>query len=328
MIIAFTICSNNYLAHAKTLGDSYLQHHSGHRFIIGLVDKLIDGYDYSFLNAFEVVPVETLEIDGFDNLVAKYNIMELNTAVKPSYFNYIFEHYTAQNVVYLDPDLWVSSAFTEVFDFLKYKNIVLTPHMLSPIDDGHSLNDFQLLRNGIFNLGFIALSNFSAVAHFLKFWHERVTRYGFAKSKEGMFYDQLWVNYVPAFYDSYAVLRHLGYNMANWNLHERVVTRVEQRGFLINNEFHLRFFHFSGYKASKPDTIASYSNRFDFESRPDVRPLFDIYRALLIQNKVEDISKLGVFYFPDLNVPVIIPVHKKVMSRVKRSLKVLVLGYE
>ena len=27
MNIAFTICSSNYLAHAKTLGDSFLEHH-------------------------------------------------------------------------------------------------------------------------------------------------------------------------------------------------------------------------------------------------------------------------------------------------------------
>ncbi len=47
MTIAFTICSNNYLAHAKTVGDSYLKYHPNNKFIIGLVDKLQDEYDYS-----------------------------------------------------------------------------------------------------------------------------------------------------------------------------------------------------------------------------------------------------------------------------------------
>ena len=46
-MIAFTICSNNYLAQAKTLGDSFLEFHPDWKFIIGLCDEFDSSFDYS-----------------------------------------------------------------------------------------------------------------------------------------------------------------------------------------------------------------------------------------------------------------------------------------
>ena len=40
MILAFTICSVNYLAQARTLGDSLRQTNPDWHFVIGLVDDL------------------------------------------------------------------------------------------------------------------------------------------------------------------------------------------------------------------------------------------------------------------------------------------------
>jgi hypothetical protein len=46
--IIFTLCSNNYLAQAKTLGDSVKKFNPDVLFVIGLVDKLHPEIDYSF----------------------------------------------------------------------------------------------------------------------------------------------------------------------------------------------------------------------------------------------------------------------------------------
>ena len=93
MNIAFTICSNNYLAHAKTLGESFLEYHPDFKFIIGLVDRYNPNYDYSLLARMECIPVENIQVQSFEELVNKYNIVELNTAVKPTYFHYIFQKF-------------------------------------------------------------------------------------------------------------------------------------------------------------------------------------------------------------------------------------------
>lgn len=298
--IAFTLCSNNYLAHAKTLGDSWLQYHPESTFIIGLVDKWNDEIDVSMFKDFVIVPVETVKIENFEELIRKYNISELNTAVKPSYFKYIFEKYNPGNVLYIDPDILVTSNFHEVFDLLQQKNIIITPHILSPVDDAFAPTDYHTLRGGVFNLGFIALSRYEKVKDFLTWWHNRVIKYGFANFALNMFYDQLWINYVPVFYDNYAILKHPGYNMANWNLHERQIT-IEEDKFMVNEKYPLRFFHFSSYKYNKPDVICSYQTRYNFSQRSDLVQLFTLYNNLLRKNNVEKISNTKVYYYPQLN---------------------------
>lgn len=312
--IAFTICSNNYLAHAKTLGDSYLSHHPDHTFIIGLVDKVSSHLTIESYKNFVILPVDILQINNFQQLVAKYNITELCTSVKPRYFKYIFETYQAETVIYLDPDILVVSPLLELYSELKTHTICITPHMCSPIDDAFAPNDHHVLPGGVYNLGFIGLSNYKKVLPFLEWWDARVLKYGFRDYCKGMFYDQLWINYVPCFFDNYKIMKHLGYNMANWNFHERELTVDSNGDYIVNNSEPLRFFHFSGYKHHKKDEICGYQNRFNFTTRKDLKNIFYHYFDLLTQNDIEEISKLETFYHPRNK-----GANKKITSSQKKS---------
>lgn len=330
MKLAFTICSNNYLAHAKTLGDSFLEHHPDAKFVIGLVDKFDASFDYSLFSSFTIIPVEELEIDNFNELNRKYNLVELNTAVKPFYFHYLFTAYLPEKLLYIDPDILVTSNFKEVFDKLEDKNIIITPHICTPIDDDFAPTDYHTLRGGIFNLGFIGLSHYNNVKDFLDWWGARVVKYGFADFSKSMFYDQIWINYVPALYDNYFILKHPGFNMANWNLHERQLS-VKNDAYYVNDEYPLRFFHFSSYKFDNPNQICAYLTRFDFNDRPDLLNLFNDYNKRLLDNKVEVISKLDIFYYPKIKP--IIKVEKKkksivykIIHRLKKAVKILIYG--
>ncbi|APA00853.1 hypothetical protein [Flavobacterium commune] len=329
MKIAFTICSNNYLAQAKTLGDSFLEYHPEAKFIIGLVDKLDASFDYTVFSKFIIIPVEELQIPCFEELNTKYNIVELNTAVKPFYFHHLFTVFKSEKLLYIDPDILVCSHFEEVFDVLDKKNIVLTPHICKPIDDEYAPTDYHTLRGGVFNLGFIALSQYEKVKEFLDWWGARVVKYGFADFSRNMFYDQLWINYVPTLFDNYCILKHPGYNMANWNLHERELS-VKDEKYFVNEEYPLRFFHFSSYKFDKPEQICSYLTRFDFNTRPDLIPLFADYQQRLLDNNVRIIANLSVFYYPKVIVNKVIKKKKtlwtKIGNRIKKAVKVLVYG--
>ncbi len=296
MEIAFTICSNNYLSLAKTLGDSFLKHHPSWKFIIGLVDELDDTFDYDFFSDFEIIKVSAINVNDFENMITKYNIIELNTAVKPTYISHIFKKYQATKLIYLDPDILVTSCFEEVITALNTTDIVITPHICSPIDDDFAPTDYHTLRGGVYNLGFIALARYEKIQYFVQWWHERVSKYGFCDFGKNMFYDQMWINYLPSLYDNYIILKHLGYNMANWNLHERKLTHKSEENFLINDKIPLRFFHFSGYKHDNPTKIASYLTRYNFDTRPDLKDLFSLYQANLIENKINETSKLKVLY--------------------------------
>lgn len=331
--IAFTICAGNYLAHAKTLGDSYLQHHPNHTFIIGLVDKITDQIALEDFEDFTIIPVAEVAIENFKDLNTKYNITELSTSVKPSYFHYIFKNYQAKKVLYIDPDILIVSALKEVFFELDTNNIIITPHMCSPIDDGLAPTDYHVLSGGVYNLGFIGLSNYPLVEDFLSWWHNRVVKYGFKNTCKGMFYDQLWINYVPCFFDNYKINKHLGYNMANWNFHERVLSKDENDQYVVNKKEPLRFFHFSSYKHTNKDEICWYQNRYTFTNRADLKEIFYRYHDLLMHNKIEKYSKIKLFYYPKLNTTEIKSIHATrksiffiIYHRFKKATRVLLKG--
>lgn len=327
--IAFTLCSNNYLAQAKTLGDSFIKHHPGIKFIIGLVDSLHPDIDYKNFEKFTIIPVASVQIPDFQSLVDKFNIIELNTAVKPFYFSYFFKVLNAEKIIYLDPDIQVFSPFAEVIDLLDSSNIVITPQLCEPTDDNHSPTDQTLLITGTFNLGFIALSGYSQVKDFLAWWTDRVVKYGFAKPERHMFYDQLIINLVPAYFDNYVVLRHKGYNMAGWNLYERTITNQNGDEVVINGLVPLRFFHFSGYQFSKPEVICKYNDRYDFNSRPDVKAVFNNYWQQVMNNNYELLSKIVPVY-KKIEIPVTVvkrSLPARITRRFKRTARVF-LGYE
>jgi hypothetical protein len=304
MNIAFTICSNNYLAHAMTVAESFLKYHAEFNFVIGLVDRIKPGSVNELDPRIEVIPVEQLEIKELPELILKFNITELNTAVKPSYFNHFFDGKNASKVIYLDPDILVKSRFDEVLDTLDQgSSIVLTPHICSPVDDGFAPSDFDTLRTGIFNLGFIAIRENPERKPFLLWWHSRVIKYGEGDLSKGRFYDQIWMNYVPVMFDNYFILRHPGYNVANWNWHERKISKINQEDYVVNDRYPLRFFHFSSYSFKVPGVPCRYQNRFTFENRPDLLPIFQEYQDLLLEHSVITISLANVYFYPELNKP-------------------------
>jgi len=302
MRIAFTLCSNNYLAQAKTLGDSLLAHNPNYKFVIGLVDKKVAEIDYDFFLPHQVIEAEAAGIPNFDDLCQRYDIIELNTSVKPFFFKYLFlKHPELQGALYLDPDVMVFSSLEKIYAELDKHSLVLTPHVLSPIPlDGCEPPENVFLTYGTYNLGFIGVANQAEGRRFLDWWGERTFASGYNKTAAGMFVDQLWVNLAPVFFETLKVSRDPGLNVAYWNLHERNISRKGD-AFFINDKFPLVFYHFSSYRLADPTQLSPYQNRYGFETRPDIVELFDNYRNSVNRNRYDYFSKLECSYFRQKN---------------------------
>lgn len=284
MTIAFTICSINYLAQARTLGASLRATNPDITYFVGLVDRL-EGitFDPEFEPDCTLVEVHRIGIDGFDELCERYNITELNTAVKPFYFQYFLKkHPEANKIMYLDPDIIVYQPLTELLATLDEADAVLTPHLTRPIPDTDKQpSELDHLNTGIFNLGFGAFRRCEATDSFLDWWAEKLRYECLIALCKGLFVDQNWMNFLPLFVENCYIEKDPGYNAAYWNLHERTFSRREGTFFV--NEIHpLHFFHYSGYDPAKPDIISKYQNRYDFNQRPDLVELFEIYRKQLV----------------------------------------------
>ena len=277
---ACTIVSLNYLSYARTLCDSFLRFHPDCEFYVLLVDRLPADFDRRS-ERFEMITVEELGIADFSSVAFKYGIMELNTNVKPTFLKMLLARDIDQ-LLYLDPDIFVYRAIDSVFDALSECAIVLTPHVLTPIaDDGQS--ELIFLLSGVFNLGFVAVNKCAETGRFLSWWENRCLNLSFDEQSTGLFVDQKWINLVPCFFDSVRILKNPGCNMAYWNLHER---RLSQDGgaWMVNQSVPLEFYHFSGISVDGGEDISKFTDRFDLTNRPDLRPIFADYRAQLIEH--------------------------------------------
>jgi len=93
MTLAFTICSINYLAQAQTLGQSLQKTNPDIEYVIGLVDRLDQvTLDTDKIPPFQLLEIDKIGIDCLDEMCENYDITELNTAVKPFYFDYFFKN--------------------------------------------------------------------------------------------------------------------------------------------------------------------------------------------------------------------------------------------
>ena len=84
------------------------------------------------------------------------------------------------------------------------------------------------------------------------------------------------------------ILNHRGYNVANWNLHERNIIETESGYAIEESGEKLRFFHFSDFRIKALPRIASYNATYTTDNRPDIAPLFTDYAKGLVANGYED----------------------------------------
>ena len=300
MKIAFTICSNNYLAQAKTLGDSILNFNPEYSFIIGLVDRKDSKVDYNFFRPHKIISVEELLIPDFDKIWKKYNIIELNTSVKATYFKHIAEtHPEATILFYFDPDIQVFNSFNLLENELASNDILLTPHILSPMDlDEFSPSENLFLNYGLYNLGFLGLNIRSQRAkQMLCWWEERTLKLGFDNVAQGFFLDQLWINLVPIFFSNVEIMKHLGCNAAPWNLHERRNIFFKNDKYFMEDGSELLFYHFSSYKFNTPKLLSHNYSRFQFENCNDaVGQLYMDYHKVVMANCQDIYEQIPCFY--------------------------------
>ncbi len=326
MPLAFTICSVNYLAQARTLGDSLRQTNPDWQFVIGLVDRL-DGeraLPQSLYPAYPMLEVDKIGIPDFARMCARYDITELNTAVKPFFIDYFYETQPDLDaVIYFDPDIIVFQPLTRLSESLRTHSLVLTPHCCSPNPDWLLPNDQTHLNTGIFNLGFIGLRHDNDARQFVRWWKGRLVDECRNDLCAGLFVDQFWVNYAPIYVENVLIEKHVGYNVAYWNLHERFFSQRDDGTWLVNGTDELQFFHYSGYGVDKPAQVSKYQTRYTFQDRPDAWPLFDLYRQRLLDNGNETYRQYPCAYIKPPVVPRYVRVRKVLKEPFNRLIATL-----
>ncbi|MGE4064225.1 MAG: hypothetical protein AB7E79_12735 [Rhodospirillaceae bacterium] len=245
-IHVFTVAAANYLPKARVLLTSLRRQHPDWRLHFAVCDAPPPAEALAGLGADEVHQLDSLEIPNLRRWAFCHSLIELATAIKPFVLKKLLARADCAAAVYLDPDIAVLSPMSDVEDALHAADIVLTPHLTDPerAVPGIVANEISTMQHGIYNLGFIGVAARDEGRRFAAWWSERTYRYCREDIPDGIYTDQRWVDFAPAFFDKVKVLRTPGLNAAPWNLPNRNMAGGFERGFTVNGQ-PLVFFHFS-----------------------------------------------------------------------------------
>jgi hypothetical protein len=294
---AFTLCSISYLPQALTLAAGLKAHCPGWRFFIGLVDVAPAAGLVDIPPDVTVVPAESLGLAALDDMARRYNIVELCTALKPTYFRCLLrDHPQLRRLHYIDPDIAVYHSLEVLDQALAELPLLLTPHHLTPIPlDGGFPGENLMMNHGVYNLGYLGLARSPTADRLLAWWEERMRELCIIDLREGYFVDQLWFGLAPIYFPDAGICRHPGANVAFWNLHERQLT--PEGAIRFQGGLHpLLFFHFSGHSLKNPLAITRVAVRQGPEQQPALVPFLAAYADSVRQRGWDRVQGIESIY--------------------------------
>ncbi|NRA30755.1 MAG: hypothetical protein HRU11_10910 [Parvularculaceae bacterium] len=272
----FTICSKNYLPQARLLIASLRLHMPDATLLVFLADESDELSELEEFVGAQIILGSEIGLPTYYDMAMRYDITEFNTALKPFAFQFLFKR-GAKYSIYLDPDIELMSPLFEVEQSLSGgSNAVLTPHITEPLDMAKNPTELKLIRTGIYNLGFLALSRSAETRDFLSWWSDRMPTDCRVDLDAGLFVDQKYIDLMPSYLPVTHVLRHPGYNVAYWNLSQRKLSRSPAGDWCSNGE-PLAFMHYSGIRTKQPELISVHQNRLKLSDLGEGAKLFTSY---------------------------------------------------
>ena len=295
----FTICAKNYIGLAQALEKSVKQYNDNVDFYIMVSDEFDTGKEPKVAENV-LIAKDILGIDDklWTNMAFKYNLTEFATCIKPFSIEYFFTKKGYETVCYMDPDTYLFSDFSYIYEKLSKYLVVTAPHITIP-DYPYTgdLPDRSFLFNGISNFGFGGFRNHPKTINLMKWWEDRLSILCFGEMLWAVCTDQKWTDFFPAFLgnDECFFSNNLGLNVAPWNYFEREVVKegetyyVKSRTGASDRKDKLVFCHFAGYNYRELSAgVVNNQNRMrinNLKDYDDINPLIDEYVKFIYDNR-------------------------------------------
>lgn len=275
--VACTIVAANQLAQARVLATSFRRAHPNgtfHALIVDRHDTTVDPSQEPFVSWF----VGELGIAGFPHLAFRYSAFELLAAVKPRFLRHLYEQTGCRALAFISPDTMVLASLDEVYETLEHADMLLTPQVTAPIDDDMAPGERDFLFTGVYHAGFVGVAFNEQTLRFLDWWDRRLYRQCFDAVHLGLFRDQRWMSFAPAFLDRVVVLRQPGWCGGSWNLRHHRLEHRDGRWWIDDKP--LRLYHF-GRSSFEWGERAPRDEKQDVDEQAGVAVLVGDYDAQL-----------------------------------------------
>lgn len=240
----FTSILPNYLPKALILGDSICRNGGEDiDFYIAISEKK---KNRTSLKGWKVLYLDDFIDEEHSAWAMMHDVVELCTAIKPFVMSKLLKSY--DSVLYIDPDIKVYNSLDNIYNNLDKYDCILAPHLNTLDNTKNNIVDHELsiLKHGIYNLGFLGLSNSANGIEINEFWRSRCYYFCERNSDRGVFTDQKFFDLVPFYFNNVYIDKSSGIDVASWNLFERKIS-ISSNGTLLANDVPLIFYHFSSF---------------------------------------------------------------------------------
>ncbi len=252
-----TSITANYLPKARILAESIKNNCSDAVFTLLVADNLPQDFNLDQEPFDQLWQIEdlALPVNNIKQWIFKHTVVELCTALKGQAILQLLEQNNQDKVIYMDPDTVAFSDFSELEARLEEYSVILTPHLTEPEKTTRGIIDNEIcaLQHGAYNLGFLAVKKDPQGLQFARWWRDRLMKFCFDDIPGGLFTDQKWIDLAPAYFDRIYIERNPGYNVATWNMSNRVISELS--GSYYVNDYPLQFYHFSGFDSGAQEAM-------------------------------------------------------------------------
>ncbi len=274
-----TVVAKNYLPFARVLARSLAEHHPQVPLFALLADEVEGAFDPR-AEPFDLVGLAEVGIPDLSSFLFRSTRQQAISAAKPYLLRWLLDR-GFERAAFLDADILVLGDLGPLLAPVAPSSILLTPHLLVPLaGPDRASRELTILRAGVYNGGYVGISDTPAARRFLAWWQERLLFHCRHAVAEGMHYDQRWLDLVPTLFDEVGIVRDPGANVAYWNLPEREL-KIDG-GRVQVEEGPCRFFHFSGFEPDDPTRVTRYSPHPHIADVGAAAELFERYASSIL----------------------------------------------
>lgn len=252
-----TVAAKSYLPFARVLARSFRERHPQVPFFLLLADEPQGCFDPA-AEPFEMVRLADVGIPRLRRFLFQYTRREVAVALKAYLLGHLLER-GFRRALFLDADVWVTGDLVPLFAALERSAILLTPHLLAPLDGpAAARRELAIVRAGSLNAGLVGVADDPDARRFLGWWQERLATHCRLAPRQGLHHDQGWLALVAGGFRGVEIVRDPGANVAYWNLAERGLDLVDGEPRVQGQT--VRFLHFSGFDPDRPERLTRHSN--------------------------------------------------------------------
>ncbi|MCB9139508.1 MAG: hypothetical protein H6642_14295 [Caldilineaceae bacterium] len=240
-----TYFDRNYLTRGLTLYKS-LQRHCKRSFVLWIL--CFDNDTYNILARLKLPGIRLISQQEFETgdeelirVKADRSRVEYYWTCTPSLPLYVLYHNPGVDLIsYLDADLCFYADPQPIYDELGTSSILIHEHRYAP---EHA---YLEAISGVYNVGLMAFRRDEQGLACLHWWRARCLEWCYARTEDGKFGDQKYLDDWPQQFNDVTVLQHKGAGLAPWNL-TQYHFKARQQHIVVDGD-PLIFFHFHGLR--------------------------------------------------------------------------------